>query len=117
MHHNRNKLCAVPLRCCRKTVHGLAGEARFQACCALVEAHQLICVHQLRLAVSQTVHPDGGVFLDLLVENQRPGHQGNVIGGGQVSVVVCKPRAVHKAGVYHPQLLGALVHPGHKALL
>ena len=66
------------------------------------------------LSVPQGVHPDGGVGADIrVVLDQRPGHEGDVIGRAMVSGGR-KAGAVDKGGVLHAQLLGPPVHPLHE---
>ena len=86
LHHNGNQLHAVPFRGAGETIEGAGGESGFQTCRAVVKANQPVGVHKLGCPAAQGVHPNGGVLPDIgMVQNQFPAHQGNVVGGGQVS--------------------------------
>ena len=55
-----------------------------------------------------------------MVQQQLPGHEGNVIGAGQMLCcggLVVQAGAVDKVGVLHAQLLGAGIHFLHKSSL
>ena len=79
-------LHAVPFRGAGETIEGAGGESGFQTRRAVVEANQPVGVHKLGCPAAQGVHPNGGVLPDIgMVQNQFPAHQGNVVGGGQVS--------------------------------
>ena len=71
-------------------------------------------VRQAEGAVSDGVHPDGGVLPDGgMVQNELPRHESDIMGGGLMSLGG-QPGAVEEGSVRHPQLLGPLVHLGHE---
>ncbi len=71
---------------------GGAGVAGFQAGGPLIEADQTVGVGQAELPIADGVHPDGGVLPNArVVQDQLPGHEGNVMGGGHVPLVSAMP--------------------------
>ena len=83
---------------------------------AFIKPNEAVRVGELRLAVSQAVHPDGGVVFYIRVAQKLGGHYCYVPGGGKVSLGV-EPGAVFKNGVHHPKLRRAAVHKLHEGLL
>ena len=114
LHHHGDELHAVPLGGGGHAVLGGGGEARFQAGGPVVEADQAVGVGEAEGAVSDGVGPDSRVLLNIRVaEDQLPGHEGNVPGGGEVAGGG-ETGAVDKVGVRHAQGLGLLVHLVHE---
>ena len=114
LQHHGDELHALPLRRGGQAVFGAVGGAGFQTRGPVVEPDQLVGVGQLELPVPEGVHPDGGVLPHLRVaEDELPGHQGDVIGRGDVTLGR-QAGAVAKDRVLHAQLLGPLVHPLHE---
>ena len=117
MHDYGNQLHAVPLRRGRQAIQRRVGRPGFEAGGPLVEADELVGVGQLELPVPEGVHPDSGKLSDLrVIQNERPAHQGDVIGAGHMARGG-QAGAVEKVGVLHAQFGSPLVHQGHEGLL
>ena len=115
-HYHRHKLEPVAFGGCRNAVFRGRCGAGFKPGGALIKSYKLIRVHKLAFAVTQAIHPNGGVVLYKRVLYKRRGHNRNIIGRGQMPLGI-KPRAVLKMGVGHSKLRRPLVHKRHKALL
>ena len=114
LHHHGDELHAVPLRSGGQAVEGGVRGAGLQPRGSGIKAHQTVGIGQAEGTIPDGVHPDGGIRPDVrVVQDQLPGHEGDVIGRAMVSGGR-KAGAVDKGGVLHAQLLGPPVHPLHE---
>ena len=114
--HHGNKLHAVPLRRGRDAVACRACGPGFQPRGPLIKANELVGIGETEFAAPYGVHPDGGKAPDVRVaQNQRPAHEGNVIGAGHMTLGR-QARGVYEMGVLHTQLRGPVIHLLHEQL-
>ena len=113
MHDDRDQLHPPALGRGRQAVAGGGGIAGLQAGRAVVEADELVGIGQAKLAIPHGIHPDGRVFLDLVVLQKLTGHKRDIIGGRQMRVrvrTVVEAGAVDEVRVGHAELGGTVIH-------
>ena len=101
MQYHGDILYAIALGACRQAVHGLLGITGFQAGRAGVGVDELVGVGKTEAAVAHGIHPNGGVFADARMGQQRAGHARNVARRRVVAGVIGQACAVEKLRVFH----------------
>ena len=110
MQHDCDKLIVVPLCCCRQAVHRFVCKAGFQSCCTLIDPNQFVGIGKTKFAAPDIVHPDRSVILEPFMAHDLPAHDGYIIGGGVMRIVVRKSRAIDEMRVLKSELGSSCVH-------